>query len=101
MSESNSEPYTVPAPPGTPSREEDRRRMAFQMLHPEVGFVWRARPEPHWLSYWWDSKQGKPQHREAVTLGDLVGEGGILESLFADTDGVAASEYAAHPLECS
>lgn len=83
MSEFSSRASAPPVPPWVPSREEDRRRIAFQMLHPEVGFTYRARPEPaHWLGYWWDAGQGRPRHETAATLGELVEK---IAAGFADT----------------
>ena len=65
--------YTPSVPPWIPPEGETRARMAFQAMHPEVGFTFRHRPEPvHWLGYWWDSREGRPRHRTAATLGELV-----------------------------
>lgn len=83
MPDSTREPassYTPPVPPRIPSEDETRRRMAFQAMHPEVGFTFRHRPEPHWLAYWL-KPDCKPDHKDAPTLGELVG---ILKPLFPD-----------------
>jgi hypothetical protein len=52
MCDTTSYSHTSPSPPGTPADAETQRRQAFQQLHPEVGFAFRAGCETPWIAYW-------------------------------------------------
>ena len=75
MHESISAPSIQPLPPVTPTPGEDRRRMAFQVDHPEVGFsplAFCENPDERWVAYWWSAEEGRPDHVTGPTLGDVL-----------------------------
>ena len=77
MTEDTSFSYTTPVPLGIPTEKETLRRQAFQTLHPEVGFTYRASPaesrtacEEPWVAYWLPPA-GKPRHITGKTLTEV------------------------------
>ena len=75
MANSISAPSANPVPPGVPTPEEDERRMAFQALHPEVGFSplpLCEDPAKRWVAYWWAAEEGRARHITGPTLTDVL-----------------------------
>ena len=49
--------------------------MAFQALHPEVGFSPLALcedPDKRWTAYWWVAEEGRADHATGPTLTDVL-----------------------------
>jgi hypothetical protein len=72
MHESTSAPFAHPSPPGTPSEAETLARQAFQAVHPEVGFAFRAGAEPPWVAYWLAAGDER-RYVTGATMSDVLG----------------------------